>query len=56
MEYSEPELDRLPVCDQYLSNTYIPVFVHYAVLVHRGNVVMVKGRILHWQKASALTL
>ena len=29
-----------------LSNTYISVFVHYAVLVHGGNVVMFEGRIL----------
>ena len=34
---------------------YLPVIVHYRVLVHEGNVVMVEGEIMHELKASALS-
>ena len=39
----------------HLSNIYIPVCVHYGVLVHEGDVVTVEGEIMHELKVSALS-
>jgi len=38
-----------------LSNSYLPVFVNYGVLVQGGSIVTVEGRIMHELKASALS-
>ena len=39
-----------------LSNSYLPVLVHYGVLVHEGSVVTVEGGIMHKPKASIICL
>jgi len=38
-----------------LSNSCLPGFVHYEVLVCNGNVVTVEGGIMHEPKASSLS-
>ena len=36
-----------------LSN--LPIFVHYGILVYKGNVITIKGQIMHKPKMSALS-